>query len=103
MRGRMLAVPAHFDAEVYRVLRAYDRARVLPRGGLDRLVPALRRLNAERVALAVLVDRAHALGPRFSASDAFYVALAAAAQGELITRDRRLAQACLGLVAARLV
>ena len=99
----MIAVPAHFDGEVYGALRRLDRQRKLAPGLLDRVVPLLARFRAERVPLGRLITQAHALGTRFSARDAFYVALAVRANGELLTSDRALAATASPLVRVRLI
>lgn len=96
-------VPAHFDGEVYAALRSLDRQRKLRPGQLDAIVRVLARFRAERVPLARLLAQAHALGTRFSARDAFYVALAARANGELLTADRPLAATASPLVRVRLI
>jgi len=103
MSGQTLVVPGHFDVEVYRVLRMYDRARLLPRGHLDTIVAALHRLSAERIPVQGLLADAHALGTRFSPGDAFYVALAKRIGAPFLTRDGPLARACAGLIEARLL
>jgi len=43
------------------------------------------------------------LGTRFSARDAFYVALAARVRGELLTADRALSEVAGSLVRVRLI
>lgn len=96
-------VPAHFDGEVYGALRSLDRRGKLSSGQLDAIVPLLARFRAERVPLARLLARAHALGARFSTSDSFYVALALRANGELLTADDPLARAASPLVPVRLI
>jgi predicted nucleic acid-binding protein len=98
-----IAVPAHFDVEVYAALRSLDRRRMLAPGALDRIVPLLARFRAERVPLARLLATAHALGTRFSARDSFYVALADRLRGELVTADRALAGSASTLVRVRLI
>jgi predicted nucleic acid-binding protein len=102
LRTHRYAVPAHFDAEVYQTLRALDRRGVLAPHQLDKILPTLLRFRAQRVPLRGLLSDAHALGTRFSPRHAFYVALARRIGGELFTRDRPLATACEGIVAARL-
>lgn len=96
-------MPAHFDGEVYGALRSLDRQRKLPPGLLDRILPLLSRFRAERVHLSRLLTSAHTLGTRFSARDAFYVALAVRVRGELLTADRALAESASGLARTRLI
>jgi predicted nucleic acid-binding protein len=102
LRGRHFSVPAHFDAEVYEALRKLDRRGILSLGQLDAIIPTLVRFRAKRVPLRILIRDAHTLGPRFSARDALYVALARRLDAELFTRDGALARACSGFVEARL-
>ena len=103
LRERTIVVPAPFDSEVYGGLRRLDRRGLLPRGLLDTVVPVLARFPARRVPLAGLMARAHALRARFSPADSFYVALAQRVEGEFVTCDRTLAEACDDLVAVRLI
>jgi predicted nucleic acid-binding protein len=85
-----LAVPAHFDAEVYSAFRRQFRQGLITRAQLDRVTADLVTLAAERVALAALLADAHALADRLSTGDAFYVALARLRRLELWTADARL-------------
>ena len=96
-------MPAHFDAEVYSAFRRQFRQGLLSRTELDRVVPRLATLVAERVALQPLVADAHALADQLSTGDAFYVALARIRRIELWTADARLERAAAGLVKVRLV
>jgi predicted nucleic acid-binding protein len=96
-------VPAHFDAEVYSAFRRQFRQGLLSRAELDRVVPRLARLVAERVALPPLLADAHLLADRLSAGDAFYVALARVRRIELWTADERLERAAAGLAKLRLI
>jgi predicted nucleic acid-binding protein len=98
-----LAVPAHFDAEVYSAFRRHFRQGLLTRLELDRVAAQLARLAAERVALPWLLADAHVLADRFSAGDAFYVALARARGIELWTADARLERAATQLARVRLI
>jgi len=98
-----LAVPAHFDLEVYSAFRRQFREGLLARRHLERVTGQLVTLRAERVALAPLLADAHALADRLSAGDAFYVALARARRIELWTADARLARGADGLAKMRLI
>jgi predicted nucleic acid-binding protein len=98
-----LAVPAHFDAEVYSAFRRQFRQGLLPRQQLDRVAAHLSRLAAERVALPSLLAAAHLLADRLSAGDAFYVALARARRIELWTADERLERGAAGFAKVRLI
>jgi len=101
--GQPRSVPAHFDAEVLRGLRRVARRGFLTRPRLDATVRLLAQFSAERVPLRALLLRAHALGDRFSAGDAFYIALARAYDAELVSCDRRLARGADGIARVRLV
>jgi predicted nucleic acid-binding protein len=98
-----LAVPAHFDAEVYGAFRRHFRRGLLTRRELDRVSAHLQALAAERVALPPLLADAHVLADRMSAGDAFYVALARARRIDLWTADERLQRAAAGLARVRLI
>lgn len=103
MVNERLAVPAHFDAEVYSAFRRHFRQGLLTRRQLDRFTADLVTLAAERVALPPLLADAHVLADRLSAGDAFYVALARVRQIELWTADARLARGAAGLAKVRLI
>ena len=98
-----LAVPAHFDTEVYAAFRRHFRQGLLARARLELIVSRLAALAAERVALPPLLREAHALADRLSAADAFYVALARTRKIALLTADARLAQAGADVARIRLV
>ncbi len=98
-----LAVPAHFDVEVYAVFRRLFRRGVLRRARLDVITARLLRLAAERVPLPQLLPEAHRLADQFSVPDAFYVALARARDAELLTADAALARAARGVARVRLI
>lgn len=57
---------------------------------------AVRRLRLQRVAIVPLVAQVFALGDRFAAYDAFYVAVARLGGATLVTCDRGLARAAKG-------
>ena len=98
-----LAVPAHFDAEVYGAFRRHFRQGLMTRRQLDTVTAHLVALAAERVALPSLLPDAHVLSDRLSVGDAFYVALARARRIELWTADARLDRAAAGLADVRLI
>ena len=54
IRGATIAVPAHFDVEVYGALRSLDRQRKLAPGALDRIVPLLASRPPRSSALTTL-------------------------------------------------
>ena len=98
-----LAVPGHFDAEVYSAFRGLFRRGLITRRALDTITRHLIALAAERVALPPLLAEAHALADPLSVGDAFYVALARIRQIELWTADARLERAAAGLAKVRLI
>jgi predicted nucleic acid-binding protein len=98
-----LAVPAHFDAEVYSAFRRHFREGLLTRRELDRVTADLVRLAAERVALPPLLADAHVLAERLSAGDTFYVALARVRRIELWTANARLARSAADIAKVRLI
>ena len=98
-----LAVPAHFDAEVYGAFRRHFRQGRITRSELDTVTGHLVAMAAERVALPPLLAQAHGLADRLSAGDAFYVALARTRRIELWTADARLDRAAAGLAEVRLI
>ena len=103
MVNERLAVPAHFDAEVYSAFRRHFRQGLLSRQQLDRIAASLVMLAAERVALPPLLGEAHSFADRLSVGDAFYVALARIRRIELWTADPRLERGAAGLAEVRLV
>ena len=96
-----LAVPAHFDAEVYSAFRRHFRYGLITRRQLDVVTAHLVALAAERVALPPLLAEAHALADSLSVGDAFYIALARARRIELWTADARLGRAAARLAHVR--
>jgi predicted nucleic acid-binding protein len=98
-----LAVPAHFDAEVYSAFRRQFSQGLLTRRQLDGVTANLLTLAAERVPLPPLLADAHALSDRLSTSDTFYVALARARRVELWTADIRLERGAAGIAKVRLL
>jgi predicted nucleic acid-binding protein len=98
-----LAVPAHFDAEVYSAFRRHFRRGLLTPRQLDRVSAQLVALAAERVALPPLLAESHALADRLSVGDTFYVALARVRRIELWTADARLERGATRLARVRLI
>jgi len=103
LAGERLAVPAHFDAEVYSAFRRHFRQGLVTRRQLDRVSADLVTLAAERVGLSPLLGEAHVLADRLAVGDAFYVALARIRRIELWTADGRLARGAAGLAKVRLI
>lgn len=98
-----LAVPAHFDAEVYSAFRRHFRQGLLERAELERIPSRLAALAADRVALPPLLAEAHVLADRLSVGDAFYLALARVRTADFLTADARLARAAAGLARVHLI
>ena len=92
MVNERLAVPAHFDAEVYSAFRRHFRYGLITRRQLDVATAHLVALAAERVALPPLLAEAHALADSLSVGDAFYIqaAIPVLAWLGLYLRDARL-------------
>lgn len=93
MRGETIRVPAHFDQEVFSVVRRALRRGVIDASRAEGALLQTARLVAERVPLAPLLAEAYALRDRFSAGDVFYVVVARRAGATLLTSDASLARA----------
>lgn len=88
-----LAAPDLVDVETVSVLRKRWMAGSLSLDRFEVAVGDLGRLEFERVPTGRLMRRAFALRDNVTPYDACYVALAEALDCELLTADRRLAQA----------
>lgn len=88
-----LAAPDLVDVETVSVLRKRWLAGSLSLQRFEAAVADLHRLEFERVPTGRLMRRAFALRDNVTPYDACYVALAEALDCELLTADRRLAQA----------
>ncbi|MFT4164253.1 MAG: type II toxin-antitoxin system VapC family toxin [Microlunatus sp.] len=88
-----LAAPDLIDVETVAVLRKRWLARTLSEEQFAAALTDLARLEFERVPTLRLMHRAFELRSNVTPYDACYVALAEAMDGELLTADRRLANA----------
>jgi predicted nucleic acid-binding protein len=95
--ARPAVVPAHFDVEVYAVIRRMYLHRELGRGSLDALVAQLSKLDAERVDLKSLLPSVVQLVDVIGSYDVFYVLLAISRRCSLLTCDLPLARAAARL------
>lgn len=102
LAGHRPVAPAHFDAEVFRALRRWQRRRLMSAAEVTQRIRLLTLFAADRLRLPPLLARADALGERFSPPDSLYVAAARALDAELFTCDAPLAAACAGVAKVRL-
>jgi predicted nucleic acid-binding protein len=100
LRGHRVAVPAHFDAEVFSALGRLARAGELDEKLVEPILNELARAPFVRYTLQPLLASAWGLRHNLALRDALYVTLARRLKTSLITADARLAQApALGIVA----
>jgi predicted nucleic acid-binding protein len=92
--GFEFVAPAHLDAEVLSALARLARANTLSVSAVDDMLEGLSELPIERMPLPGLLTAAFGLRDNISVRDSLYVALAQAIDAPLLTRDRRLAEAC---------
>lgn len=88
-----LVAPDLVDVETIAVLRKRWLAGTLPEERFSEALADLTRLEFERVPTLRLMPRAFELRNNVTPYDACYVALAEALESELVTADRRLANA----------
>lgn len=93
LRGHVVHVPAHFDAEVLSALGRLHRAGDIPVEEVDRALDQLATAPYERHALATLLTPAWAHRANVRLVDALYLALADELGAPLLTLDRGLASA----------
>jgi predicted nucleic acid-binding protein len=93
IRGHVVHVPAHFDAEVLSALGRLHRAGAIPAEEVDRGLEQLAQAPVERHALPPLLAAAWAHRANVRLVDALYLALADALGAPLLTLDRGLANA----------
>lgn len=98
-----IAAPDLIDVETDAVLRKRWLAQALTDEQFSAAVSDLERLDFERVPTLRLMRRAYELRANVTPYDASYVALAEALDCELITADRRLANATGPLCAVRVL
>jgi len=94
--GERVRVPAHFDAEVFAVVRKFLRSGRIEEQGARAATFYLRRLRADRIALTPLLGEVLVLRDRFGPYDAFYAVVARLSEATLLTCDLRLARAADG-------
>jgi predicted nucleic acid-binding protein len=93
LRGRRVAVPAHFDAEVFSALGRLVRAGTVAERLVKPILNELARAPFVRYALQPLLAAAWELRHNLALRDALYVTLARRLGALIVTADGRLAQA----------
>lgn len=93
LQDSAIAVPAHFDAEVFSALGRLCRAGEIGEGRVEAGLDQLARAPITRYPVAPLLRDAWALRRNLSLRDALYVTLARRVEGSLLTADARLARA----------
>jgi predicted nucleic acid-binding protein len=93
LRGYQVAVPAHFDVEVFSALGRLVRGGDLAEPLVEPILVELARAPFARYPLPPLLTNAWGLRHNLSLRDALYVALARGLGAALVTADARLAQA----------
>jgi predicted nucleic acid-binding protein len=93
IRGRPLAVPAHFDAEVLSAIGRLHRAGELTDSAAGARVERLAAAPLQRQAIAPLLTGAWARRSDTRLADALYLELASVLDTVVLTTDLRLARA----------
>ena len=93
LRGSRVAVPAHFDAEVFSALGRLVRGGNLEEGLMEPILHELARAPFTRYTLRPLLVASWSLRHNLALRDALYVALARRLEAPLVTADARLARA----------
>jgi len=93
LRGRSLAVPAHFDAEVMSALGRLHRAGEITASAATARVERLASAPLAREPLAPLLAGAWARRDDTRVTDALYLELASTLDTVVVTTDHRLARA----------
>lgn len=93
LRGSTIAVPAHFDAEVFSALGRLCRAGEVDEERVEIGLDLLVRAPLVRYPIAPLLREAWMLRHNLTLRDGLYVALARRLEATLVTADSRLAQA----------
>lgn len=93
LKGNRVAVPAHFDAEVFSALGRLVRGGSLAEGLMEPILHELARAPFTRYALSPLLVASWSLRHNLALRDALYVALARRLEAPLVTADARLARA----------
>lgn len=97
------ASPEHMRIEAFAVIRKRYLAGRVASGRADEAVAALEQLTITTAPFEVLAARTWSLRDRVSGYDAPYVAMAEAFDAGLVTCDRRLVKAAVGVCRATLV
>lgn len=92
-----LHAPALLDLEVLSALRRFRRADRIAENDADAMVVRLRNVPITRHDHVALLDVTWQLRDRCSAYDASYLALSIALDATLLTSDRRLGAAAIGI------
>jgi predicted nucleic acid-binding protein len=93
LRGHRIAVPAHFDAEVFSAFGRLVRGGDIAEGLVEPILVELSRAPFTRYVLQPLLTAAWSLRHNLSLRDALYVTLARRLGAMLVTADARLARA----------
>jgi predicted nucleic acid-binding protein len=93
LRGHVVHVPCHFDAEVLSALGRLHRAGAIPAEEVHRALEQLAQAPYERHALAPLLAAAWGYRANVRLVDALYLALAEKLGAQLVSLDRGLASA----------
>ncbi|RGD59480.1 PIN domain-containing protein [Kitasatospora xanthocidica] len=93
LRGKVVAVPGHFDYEVLRVLRNLLNADKITLHAADAAVKELAALPFLRVETSMLIARTWSLRHNQFPGDGLYIALAEELSAPLVTTDRKLSNA----------
>jgi predicted nucleic acid-binding protein len=91
LRGAVVHVPAHFEAEVLSALGRLHRAGQVPEHVVEEALDRLARVPWQRHPIADLLVASWRLRGNIRLVDAIYVALAERLDARLLTLDRRLA------------
>lgn len=93
LRGTTVAVPAHFDAEVFSALGRLARGGEIEEGRVEFGLAQIARAPFRRYAVAPLLRDAWSLRHNLSLRDALYVVLTRRLDATLLTADSRLSRA----------
>lgn len=93
LRGSTVAVPAHFDAEVFSAMGRLARGGEIEEARVEIGLDQIARAPFRRYAVAPLLQEAWSLRHNLSLRDALYVVLAHRLGAALLTADSRLSRA----------
>jgi predicted nucleic acid-binding protein len=97
LENATLAAPAHLDAEVLSAIARMARANPIDEPLVSPRLAKLRRAPITRYLCPAFLADAWALNANIAVRDALYVALARRLGADLVTADRRLARAVVGV------